>query len=438
MLQAFHANCPSGINTWKLSHPHRYYIHTLLHTASKPLILIPATEVQALFDDIKRDLRLLVYFPDAEKEPGFVLSFAEKDMPLPRYLGRLDLEHNLDEMEAQIPPYNDDMAANPRRDSRSFAAFKKKMEAAIEATKQKSKAQKDRKKKDRINLKHSWCEEMKRTQCYLGIRPRVETHMKDPSSDLTIGPRELEKALQRYNLSQCIELPDVDTSEPAPFPFYKNVVFICVDVEAYEKMDRPITEVGISTLDTNDLVGLPPGEIGKCWMKQIRSRHFRIKETAHLSNSEFVAGCADHFEPEFGQSEWVSFKDAPQVIASCFCPPYSRPEILAEAPTSSYDEAPTAITDERDNQKRRLILVGHDITMDINYLRKLGYEVSNISNVIESLDTANLYRAWKHEQNPSKLGVTLVDLELTGWNLHNAVRFPIRLTDRLLIHIIYK
>ncbi|KAL8906211.1 MAG: hypothetical protein Q9207_002179 [Kuettlingeria erythrocarpa] len=402
IARAFFAAGKFRMRGWTL-----YYIHTLLNNANKPLILIPATEVQALFDDIKRVLRLLVYFPDAEKEPGFVLSFTEKDTPLPRYLGRLDLEHNLSEMEAQIPPYNHNKAAHPRSDSRSFAAFKKKMEAAIEATKQKSKAQKDRKKRDRINLKHSWCEEMKRTQCYLGIRPRMESGMEDPSSDLTIEPRELGKALQRYNLSQCIELPDVDTSEPAPFPFYKNVVFICVDVEAYEKMDRPITEVGISTLDTNDLTELPPGEIGKCWMNQIRSRHFRIKETAHLINSEFVAGCADQFEPEFGQSEWLSSKDAPQVIASCFRPPYSRPEGLAEAPISSNDEAPTDTIEDRDNQKRQLILVGHDITMDINYLRRLGYDVSNLSNLIESLDTANLYRAWKHEQNPSKLGAIL-------------------------------
>lgn len=391
--------------------------------------------MQALFDDIKRDLRLLVYFPEAKREPGFLLSFTEPDIPLPRYLGRLDLEHSLDEMEAQIPPYKPDMATYHILDDRSFTAFKMKMEAAVQATKQKSKAQRDRKKKDRINLKQSWCEEMKRTQCYLGLRPRVEPGMKDPGSDPSIEPRELGKALQRYNLSQCIELPDVDTSELAPFPFYKNVVFICVDVEAYEKMDRPITEIGISTLDTNDIINLSPGEIGKTWMKQIRSRHFRIKETAHLHNSEFVAGCADHFEPEFGQSEWVSFKDAPQVIASCFRPPYSRLDGLAEAPIPSTDEAPDIIADDREDPKRQLILVGHDITMDINYLRKLGYDVSNLSNMIESLDTANLYRAWKHEQNPSKLGAILVDLELTGWNLHNAVRSSARLNNGVLIDI---
>lgn len=261
----------------------------------------------------------------------------------------------------------------------------------------------------RIGIKQGWCEEMKRAQCYLGIRPRMTLGMKDPSSDPSIPPRELESALRNYNLSQCINLPDIDLSEPAPFAFHNNVVFICVDVEAYEKMDRPITEIGISSLDTNDLAGLSPGEVGKAWMKKIRSRHFRIKESAHLHNYQYVTGCADRFEPEFGESEWVSFKEAPQVIASCFRPPYSSPVDDGKA-----DEDGRA-------SKRQLILVGHDINMDISYLRQLGYDVSNLSNLIEALDTANLYRAWKHQQNPSKLGSILVDLDLVGWNLHNAV-----------------
>ncbi|KAL8934053.1 MAG: hypothetical protein Q9216_006092 [Gyalolechia sp. 2 TL-2023] len=406
--KAFFAAGKFRIRGWTL-----YYIHTLLDTANKPLILVPASEVQALFDDIRCELRLIVSFPSVDKEPGFLLSFTEKGIPRPRYLGRLDLEHNLDEMEAKIPPFRQDVNGNHRADDRSFAAFKKKMEEAVQATKQKSKFQKDRKRKERITLKQSWCEQMKRAQCYLGVRPRMEPGMKDPASDPSIPMRELERAVQRYNLSQCIELPDLEIAEPVPFEFRSNVVFICVDVEAYEKNDRPITEIGISTLDTNDLIGLPPGEVGKTWMQKIRARHFRIKETAHLRNSEFVAGCADRFEPEFGESEWISFKEAPQVIASCFRPPYSRP-------LHHPDGRPSNGAEETPEPKRMLVLVGHDINNDIHYLRKLGYDVSNLSNIIEALDTADLYRAWKHQQNPSKLGSILVDLELTGWNLHNA------------------
>ncbi|KAL8863540.1 MAG: hypothetical protein Q9178_000221 [Gyalolechia marmorata] len=391
-----------------------YYIHTLLNNASKPLILVPAAEVQALFDDIKKELRLLVYFPHEEQEPGFLLSFTEEGSPRPRYLGRFDLQHSLDDMEAKIPPYTYEDNGEQRTGDRSFAAFKKKMEAAIEATKQKSKHQRDRKKKERIGTKQAWCEQLKRAQCYLGVRPRMkEPSMPNPMQDPSIPPRELERAMRKYQISRGLELPDLIVSEPAPFAFEDKVVFICVDVEAYEKDNRPITEIGISTLDTNDLDGLPPGECGKAWMRKIRARHFRIKETAHLHNSEYVAGCADSFEPDFGVSEWISFKEAPQVIASCFRPPYSHPfdHVRSDSPT---------VINGTDAPKRRLILVGHDIKMDIDYLRKLGYDVSNLSNLIEALDTADLHRAWKHHQNPSKLGTVLMEMEMVGWNLHNA------------------
>ncbi|KAL8815339.1 MAG: hypothetical protein Q9223_005519 [Gallowayella weberi] len=405
--------------SWRFNTGTDYYIHTLLSNGSKPLILVPATEVQALFDDIKKELHLLVYFPTEEKEPGFRLRFTEKGIPRPRYLGRLDLEHNLDEMEAKIPPYNHEHNGATKTDDRSFAAFKKKMEAAIEATKQKTKHQRDRKKKERIGIKQGWCEQLKRAQCYLGVRPRVEPGMPNPMDDPNIPPRELEQAMKRYQISKCIELPDLLVSEPAPFAFQDNVVFICVDVEAYEKDSRPITEIGISTLDTNDLIGLSPGERGSAWMKKIRARHFRIKETAHLHNTEFVSGCAGRFEPEFGASEWISFKEAPQVIASCFRPPYSR---LVDGNNGEHlTNGDTIANANRERmEKRQIVLVGHDVRNDIAYLRQIGYDVSTLSNIIEALDTADLYRAWKHHQNPTRLGSILMEFKMVAWNLHNA------------------
>lgn len=41
-------------------------------------------------------------------------------------------------------------------------------------------------------------------------------------------------------------------------------------------------------------------------------------------------------------------------------------------------------------------------------------------NFLESLDTDVLYRVLKRETQPSSLSKILLDLELTGWNLHNA------------------
>ncbi|KAL8638328.1 MAG: hypothetical protein Q9228_004515 [Teloschistes exilis] len=390
-----------------------YYIHTFLPSESKPLILVPVGEVQNLFDEIREQLGLIVRWPQKEKAPGFLLKFPEADTPRPQYLGRLDLHHSLDEMEAKIPPQKKHYDEAFRADDRSFAAFKRKMEDAIEATKQKNKNQRDKKRKQRIGTKQSWCEQMKRAQCYLGVRPRADPSMPDPVQDPDIPVRELEREIKRYNLAQCRHLPDLDVSEAAPFPFQSNVVFICVDVEAYEKPPRPITEIGISTLDTNDLVNLAPGERGTNWMKKIRSRHFRISESGHLHNKEHVQGCADRFEPDFGVSEWISIHEAPQIIASCFRPPFSRPSEDTSADSHADDL-------EVDEPKRQLVLVGHDVQNDVEYLRKIGYDVANLSNLIEAVDTADLYRAWKHEQNPTNLGAILLALELVGWNLHNA------------------
>ena len=205
------------------------------------------------------------------------------------------------------------------------------------------------------------------------------------------------------------------------------MVFVCVDVESYEKDHKKITEIGISTLDTLDLMSIPPGEGGLDWMKKIRARHFRIAEYAHLNNTEFIRGCADKFEGRFGKSEWITINEAPQVIASCFRHPFSAPGQYPSYPADArvvgrYGSGSQYLPPVNDNApKRNIILVGHEISADIQYLRSIGYDVSNLSNLLEAIDTVDLFRVMKRGQNPSSLGSVLLDLGLIGWNLHNAV-----------------
>lgn len=103
------------------------------------------------------------------------------------------------------------------------------------------------------------------------------------------------------------------------------------------------------------------------------------------------------------ESEFISLKDAPAVIATCFRPPYSKPgdEASADAP------------------KRNLVLVGHDVDADINFLRDMGYNVLNL-NLKEKHDTASMFRYLRREPHPRNLGHILADLNILGWNLHNA------------------
>jgi DNA polymerase III alpha subunit (gram-positive type) len=105
------------------------------------------------------------------------------------------------------------------------------------------------------------------------------------------------------------------------------------------------------------------------------------------------------------KSEFVSLKDAPHIVASCFKHPFSQPVI-----DSSPEEGP----------RRSIILVGHDVNADINFLRNIGYEVHNLSNLLEVVDTAAMWRYMKREANPRNLGSILAELDIIGWNLHNA------------------
>jgi DNA polymerase III alpha subunit (gram-positive type) len=93
-------------------------------------------------------------------------------------------------------------------------------------------------------------------------------------------------------------------------------------------------------------------------------------------------------------------------VASCFKPPFSNP-----------DE--NAVIDENE-PKRNIILVGHGVGADISYLKSIGYDVHNLSNLQELVDTALMWQSLKREVNPRNLGSVLAELDIVGWNLHNA------------------
>ncbi|KAL9075358.1 MAG: hypothetical protein Q9161_001735 [Pseudevernia consocians] len=402
-----------------------YYVQTLLDD-TKPLLLIPREEVLDLFEEIYVNLKIPANFPDVTRHPGFDIGFEEEGSPRPRYLGRLTDETSLLELEEMIPEPGTEPGGPQVLEDRTFPAFRRKMEAAILAGKNRQKNAKSKKKQDRVVQKRGWCAQLKRAQCYLGIRPRGTARKEDFHNDPNHTYEESQAAQAAYEKAAGLKLPTLIPTLPAPYPFENNVVFVCVDVESYEKDHQKVTEIGISTLDTLDLVNNSPKEGGLDWMKKIRARHFRIAEYAHLNNTEFVTGCADKFEERFGKSEWISINEAPQVIASCFRHPFSAPGQYLSYPADArvvgrYGSGSQYLPPVNDNAaKRNIILVGHDISADIHYLRSIGYDVSNLSNLLEAIDTVDLFRAMKHGQNPSSLGSVLLDLGLIGWNLHNA------------------
>lgn len=198
--------------------------------------------------------------------------------------------------------------------------------------------------------------------------------------------------------------------------YKEDPVFVSVDVESYEFNHNAITEIGISILDTRQLpaadaqyiAGEPPHpnsalprnnitaapkSRGDAILALVESHHFRIIENRFLRNGTFVSDAADRFE--FGTSEFISLKDAPAKVAECF---------------RHFDE---------EGQRRKVVLVGHDVKTDVDYLRTIGYDVNSISN-LEIIDTACMWRAMKEELQSRSLNTVLMDLELEYWNLHNA------------------
>lgn len=107
------------------------------------------------------------------------------------------------------------------------------------------------------------------------------------------------------------------------------------------------------------------------------------------------------------------------MVAACFKEPFSgdyepTPESVLPPGTSLWD------LDNASLKKRQLVLVGHDTKQDIQYLKQIGYDPNNLSNLIEVMDTVQMYRALMRESDPRSLGYVLADLGITGWYLHNA------------------
>jgi hypothetical protein len=190
-----------------------------------------------------------------------------------------------------------------------------------------------------------------------------------------------------------------------PHPFDSDVIFIAVDLEAYERNTNLITEIGVAVLDTRDLKCLAPGPAGSEWQKAIRARHLRVAEYVHLKNKDFVEGCPENFE--FGKTEFVGKDKLPQTIASCFKFPYC-------------DSTNKATANSNGEEKRNIVLVGHDIGQDIKFLQQCGYSVANCGNMIDTIDTVALFRTYTKDPNARSLGNLLYHFDLEGWHLHNA------------------
>lgn len=384
-----------------------FYIHRGTSDLNQqPVILVPTAQLVNFFDTINQTLGTNLTIPSGGANPGFQLQFYNDGCPRPRYLGHSTNFEMAQQLHKNIPPayykLNDEPDALGSPDARSLAAFKAKMESMIQLQKNRKAATAEKRKRERLEKQKQWGHGIKRVQRYLGLREVQQVDEEAIKARLqaagVYSRGDLDVAV-RAAIAKLGPPASFDPEKPALFNPEGEVVFVCVDIEAWEKNSKMITEIGVATLDTRDIKGVLPGKNGEYWMAKIRARHFRIKEHAHLHNTEYVEGCADKFD--FGKSEFIALNDAPKVIASCFKPPFSGPDQVSDP-------------------DRPIILLGHDTAADVNFMSQLGYDVHNLRNLQEIADTASMWRYLKREPNPRNLGMILYELEIAGWNLHNA------------------
>ncbi|KAI9837998.1 MAG: hypothetical protein M1819_006152 [Sarea resinae] len=307
--------------------------------------------------------------------------------------------------------------------------------AALSAKERKNKSQKARKLLQRNLRRQAWCSQMKRSQRYLGLlsdETAAALPLTGPPYSLADFSPAGQRAIRQRDDDDDGTKPAVtiiDVSRPAPHAPESAPVFIAIDVEAYERDHKKITEIGVSQLDTHDLVALAPGPNGINWMSKIRSRHFRIREYAHLLNTDFMTSCGDNFE--FGDSEWISIHDAARVMEECFSTPFpssaDQNATAANTPTPKSSTENTNMAEEKTYKARPLVLVGHDPGNDVGYLsappisfHAFSPPAGHLPNLLETLDTRALYSALHRTDTSRALGHILLGLGQEAWHLHNA------------------
>lgn len=185
-------------------------------------------------------------------------------------------------------------------------------------------------------------------------------------------------------------------------PGLQDAVFVCIDVEAYENAQNKITEIGVAILDTKDIKGISPDDGGN-WFAKMKHAHYRPVEHASLVNRRFVKGCEEHFN--YGATTFINLADAGKVLNRVFSNP------------SEIDQA-ADLDIKLTGRARNVIFVAHGLRGDRNFLKDVGFVVSDVSNTTRIFDTQRV--AGSTKQLPVGLQRLLLSLGLEPVNLHNA------------------
>ncbi|KXH66018.1 QDE-2-interacting protein [Colletotrichum salicis] len=349
-----------------------FYVYHPKALDQSPYIFVPTIQFQHFLDVVNASIQTNLTIPAGKPAEMFYLVFGSSCTIRPKYIARSASHNEYRALTNAIPPAEEDDAC---ADATAFGmeALMKllNMHANFKDIKTKSKKKKQDKTLNRA-------ESIYDAQLYLGLRPKA--------SDVDGKNKK------------------VELDKPVPHALEQNVVFVCIDIEVAEEHHGTVLEIGISILDTDDLVGVAPGENGRNWVPFIKNRHLVTDEYRHIRNRKYIKGCPELFN--FGKSEYPKLSELGHKISTAVS-------------DLSFDGKEAA--GDKDKPPRTIVLLGHDLGADLGYLDKMGVELWGISGVASrTLDSKDMHQAWRGDSQGRSLGMVLTDLGIEHSNLHNA------------------
>ena len=235
--------------------------------------------------------------PTATDRATLVLESPDNGTPRPRYIASSTEPEDLPFVKTACPH----RSYIPEIERASYDGYKTPTEedylefrAKIATISEDDRTRKDKDALERMEKRHQLQKlkghEILRAQRYLGLRKK-----NDSASEMKLIEMEEEKEKVADAESESEYEDELDVDQPTPHPQESSVVFVCIDIEAFEFRPNQITEIGVATLDTNDIKGVAPGKSGRNWWKMIRAQHFIVKEFRHLQNKVHCQGNRDGF-----------------------------------------------------------------------------------------------------------------------------------------------
>jgi hypothetical protein len=251
-----------------------FYVYGPPDMSKKSVLFVPTYQFQHLLDVVNAKLETALTIPPGRNEERFMMSFGAGNSPRPRFLGRSTSAQSFLDLIKVIPaPHQDDDLSKATQ--LGLDEFRKLLKRSRADRKKGTKS--DRNRPKRIRAHKAWGRSVKRVQRYLGLRGRAIVDVAEKLAALDLS------------------MPTIEDPEG-------SVLFVAIDIEAWEQNQDMLTEVGIAMLDTTDIQDVPPGEGGQNWFPYIRARHIRVKENSWAKNSRYVRGCAEHFNFGFVHS----------------------------------------------------------------------------------------------------------------------------------------